>query len=188
MIPPSQSFTVEHDGLADVLITKVAVFPAFNPETAKPPKNAKKYNAIWDTGATGTCITKKIARECGLEPISMTKVSTASGVMDAYVYLVALGLPHGIGIPQIKVTEANLSSDIDLLIGMDIIGSGDFAVTNLNGKTVFSFRSPSLACIDFVQESNGLKNLFPYLGIAKNSACPCGSRRKFKNCHGKIQE
>lgn len=44
-----------------------------------------------------------------------------------------------------------------LLIGMDIIGLGDFAVTNANDKTTFSFRIPSVREIDFIpeaQESN----------------------------------
>ena len=35
---------------------------------------------------------------------------------------------------------------------MDIIGVGDFAVTNRDGKTKFSFRLPSRADIDFVVE------------------------------------
>ena len=34
---------------------------------------------------------------------------------------------------------------------MDIISKGDFTVTNDNGKTVFTFRYPSLECIDFVK-------------------------------------
>jgi hypothetical protein len=37
----------------------------------------------------------------------------------------------------------------DVLIGMDIISRGDFALTHKEGKTVFSFRYPSLATIDF---------------------------------------
>lgn len=41
---------------------------------------------------------------------------------------------------------------IDLLIGMDIIGLGDFAVTNLNGVTQFTFRLPSVESIDFVNQ------------------------------------
>ena len=37
-------------------------------------------------------------------------------------------------------------------IGMDIISQGDFAVSNFNGTTVFTFRPPSKATIDFVKE------------------------------------
>ena len=42
--------------------------------------------------------------------------------------------------------------DTDVLIGMDIINRGDFAVTNQNRKTKFSFRFPSIGDIDFVEE------------------------------------
>jgi hypothetical protein len=37
---------------------------------------------------------------------------------------------------------------------MDLISQGDFAVTNFQGLTKFSFRVPSLRHIDFVQEHN----------------------------------
>jgi hypothetical protein len=41
----------------------------------------------------------------------------------------------------------------DMLIGMDVINLGDFAVTNYNGRTMFSFRMPSADRIDFVRLS-----------------------------------
>ncbi len=44
-----------------------------------------------------------------------------------------------------------------MLIGMDIIGAGDFAVTNKDGKTVMTYRYPSSKCIDFVTEHRGDK-------------------------------
>lgn len=37
----------------------------------------------------------------------------------------------------------------DVLIGMDIINQGDFAITNQNDKTMLSFRMPSRESIDF---------------------------------------
>jgi hypothetical protein len=38
------------------------------------------------------------------------------------------------------------------LFGMDVIGSGDLAITNHNGKTTFTFRIPPCEEIDFVAE------------------------------------
>jgi len=35
---------------------------------------------------------------------------------------------------------------------MDVIGMGDFAVSNFNGKTSFTFRIPSVAEADFLKE------------------------------------
>ena len=47
----------------------------------------------------------------------------------------------------------------EVLIGMDIITVGDFVVTNRNGKTVFSFQTPSTHEYDFVKQiRNGKVN------------------------------
>ncbi len=70
----------------------------------------------------------------------------------------------------------------DVLIGMDIIGAGDFAVTNLNGKTTFSYRYPSMERIDFVKASAAITTVAT--GVERNQPCPCGSGKKFKKCCG----
>ena len=46
---------------------------------------------------------------------------------------------------------------IRILIGMDIIKHGDFSITNVNGKTTFSFRTPSVKEIDYVKESRNIE-------------------------------
>ena len=62
----------------------------------------------------------------------------------------------------------------DVLIGMDIINLGDFAVSNVEGSTCFTFRMPSLEEFDFV----GVPR------VGRNEPCPCGSGKKYKKCHG----
>jgi uncharacterized protein YchJ len=70
----------------------------------------------------------------------------------------------------------------DALIGMDIIASGDFAITNFNGKTTISYRTPSIQEIDFVKQINEINSrTMPKVG--RNDPCPCGSGKKYKNCH-----
>jgi len=68
---------------------------------------------------------------------------------------------------------------------MDVISLGDFAVTNFNGKTMFSFRTPSMAEIDFTKHSHiePIRNESNKTG--RNDPCPCGSGKKYKHCHGK---
>ena len=68
-----------------------------------------------------------------------------------YTYLINISLPNGIEFASILVTEG-LLSDTDVLIGMDIISKGDFAVTAFGGDTKMSFQIPSTHEIDFVQE------------------------------------
>jgi uncharacterized protein YchJ len=85
------------------------------------------------------------------------------------------------------VTEGTISGG-DVLIGMDIITRGDFAVTNSDGRTTFSYRWPSTKRIDFVKEiKQGKEPLPPRASrkVGRNDPCPCGSGKKFKNCCGK---
>ena len=49
-----------------------------------------------------------------------------------------------------------------MLIGMDVINAGDFAITNKDGKTVFSFRIPSMERIDFTQRRSGIQKPVPF--------------------------
>lgn len=44
---------------------------------------------------------------------------------------------------MLRVSTAELPTDVDMLVGMDIICSGDFAITNHGGNTTFSYRVPS---------------------------------------------
>lgn len=182
-MPVSHSFTIEHNGIASVIQTKVHITEAFDPNN-RPYPPFKEYIAIWDTGATGTVITKKVATECGLLPISMCRVETAGGVIDSPVFLVNLRLPQGVGVQHLRVTEAILNGPADILIGMDIIGIGDFAITNKNGKTVCSYRIPSIECIDFVKQA-APSSPATSGKIGRNAPCICGSGKKYKKCCGK---
>ena len=72
-------------------------------------------------------------------------------------------------VKALNVTECSaLSSYFEILIGMDIIGLGDFAITNKNNKTTLSFCLPSLAEIDF----NPLVNDYNLKHSGLNRVCP----------------
>ncbi len=187
-VPPS-ALTVTYNGLSLVLACKALVSQAFDPNAklAHPPQS--EFLAIWDTGATNTVITEKVVNTCGLKPIGMARVNTANGQADCPVFLVNLLLPSHVGFHHLRVTQGKLIG-ADMLIGMDVITRGDFAVTNKDAKTVFSFRMPSSQCIDFVKEINEAKavpgqpvKLPPKIG--RNAPCPCGSGKKYKHCCGK---
>ena len=150
-----RSFTTEYSGLSNVLFNDVLISEAFDPSSEKVnPKdhNANSYKAIWDTGATGTVITQKVVDECALSPISVVEVHTAAGKTITNSYLANVWLPNRIIVPNVEVTLGQLAGNVEVLIGMNIISKGDFAVTNKDGKTVFSFRFPSVESIDFVSK------------------------------------
>ncbi len=73
-----------------------------------------------------------------MTPVGTVTTSTAGGIREANKYILGLQLPNNLEIQNIMVTGGLLNTDTDFLIGMDIITLGDFAVTNVNGKTVFS--------------------------------------------------
>lgn len=180
------SFVTVNNGLARALINQVSVWDPVAIERPAP-KDLPRFNAIWDTGATNTCISKRVAEQCGLEPTGMTTASGVSGVSNRSTYLISLMLPNKVGIENLRVIDADLGEGNDLLIGMDIISRGDFAVSSHGGQTVFSFRVPSAETIDFVRThtkplNEMLANVQPK--IKRNSKCPCGSGKKYKQCCG----
>ncbi len=187
------AFTVAYDGRVNVLKSPAHISQAFNPLSyPKPPSpeavGAREYTAIWDTGATSSVITQKVASDCGLKPIGMAKVHHAKGGTTAPVYLASIFLPNKVAIPQLRMIEGIIAGDADMLIGMDIIGAGDFAVTNKDGKTTFSFRMPSIECIDFAKQEPSVaapQISKPSPKVGRNDPCPCGSGKKYKKCCGK---
>jgi len=145
-------------------------------------------HGIWDTGATSSAITKDLAKSLDLVPISQTNVKGVHGLKEGVnVFAVKVVLNNQNVTVVLPVTECEQLTDDDsckFLIGMDVISKGDFAITNYDGKTVMSFRVPSLQTIDFV---SGIKNHKPIVSDkipGRNDLCNCGSGKKYKNCHG----
>jgi len=90
---------------------------------------------------------------------------------------------NGTIFPNLQVAEGELNN-CDMLVGMDVINSGDFIVSNFNGKTVFTFRMPSLMKFDFSKESYLIPVRNENKNIGRNDLCPCGSGQKYKRCCG----
>lgn len=145
----SSAFTVKAEGgLLRVLISDVNIYIS-NTKSHVPVK------AIWDTGATGSVITKDVAKHLGLVPTGKVQVNTANGVAVQNTYTVDIQLPTGIMILGIIVSEVDgLSGGNNALIGMDVITLGDFSITNHKGNTCMSFRVPSGHEIDYVKNLN----------------------------------
>lgn len=106
---------------------------------------------MWDTGATHSVISNNVVETMGLKQEGFIPIVHVNGEDIAPVYHVFLGLPNGIGFPMLNIAGTALTG-FDILIGMDIINRGDFAVSNRNEKTMFSFRFPSMTDFDFQSE------------------------------------
>jgi predicted aspartyl protease len=145
-------------GILRELRNDIHISDAFDPGSTVQPPPASQYSCLWDTGATNTVITKRVVDELRLAPSGKQTVRTvgAANTFNEYeesTYVVNLILPNKVLIAGVPVSEASIAG-ADALIGMDIIGMGDFAITNYNGKTVWSFRWPSADLIDFIPSTD----------------------------------
>lgn len=175
------SFTTSYSGKSNKLINKVLISLPESIDVKFEGLCKPEFIALWDTGATNTVINKNVVDQCGLIPIGITECYGVNGKHQSNVYLVNIYLPNKVVIPNLTVTEGVLK-DIDVLVGMDVMGLGDFAVSNYKGITTFSFRFPSIETIDFVAKKPIVN---PSGKIGRNEKCPCGSGKKYKNCCGK---
>lgn len=118
--------------------------------------------AIWDTGAMASAVTELEALKLGLIQTGVKQISGLGGTLVKKTYLVDILLPNKILLENHPVTEVDNPKDkngvkletFGMLIGMDIISMGDFSVTNFEGKTVMSFRVPSMHKICYVADYN----------------------------------
>ena len=173
------NFTVTFQGITRVLNTLVKV------ESTVNSNDNLEVMALWDTGASCSLIRPEVAAKLNLKVLSKTLMSTPSDKdVPTNVYLINIILPNGARIVDVRALEGTPNS-CDMLIGMDVINLGDFAVTNNNGHTMFSFRIPSMTEIDFCKHSYMIPVKNESKKIGRNDPCSCGSGKKYKNCCGK---
>jgi predicted aspartyl protease len=144
-----EALTMSYNGLSNRIIIPVLV--------TNDRGMSKEFPGLIDTGATNTCVSLELASELGLVSIGVTESGTAGGKTQVNVYIADLSLCQGrVHFPKHKILSANLTEQpgVEMLIGMDILIRGDFALTHQNGKTVASFRIPSLVTYDFIPQAN----------------------------------
>ena len=146
-----RAFTLKSNGIMDALKTDALVLSNYRDKNKQ--YTPKMWRGLWDTGASQSSINQKIVDDLNLIPVGKANISTANGEVTANTYLVDIGLPNNVMVGNVVASCVDLGEDIDVLIGMDIIKHGDFAITNKNKKTTFSFRTPSIEEIDYVKES-----------------------------------
>lgn len=183
MVGNFKAFTLNYHRKVNVLMSKVSVGVAFDPRHSPDGPPLVEFDAIWDTGASASMISQSVVQKCSLQPTGQINVQTANGQMICNTYLICIKLPNEVGFQAVRVTEGKLHGT-DMLIGMDLIGEGDFAISNFQGATVLTYRYPSVAKTDFTEKTKQL-NTPPNPKIGRNSPCPCGSGLKYKKCHGK---
>lgn len=146
----SAPFTKHFERRALAIQTDVRISESYDSSrmTKKSHPTYIDAKAIWDTGAVNTVITTALASKLGLKPLGYVQMQHANGYAIVNTYMVNVLLPNKIEVQTLYVMEGDMN-DTDVLIGMDIISLCDFAITNNNGKTTFSFDIPSNHITDY---------------------------------------
>jgi len=100
-----------------------------------------KIDALWDTGATHSVLSPKIAKDLVLSPVDNLYVGGINAEISSDVVIVTITLPNGMTFFDRRFYVCNIPG-VEIIIGMDIISMGDFNISNANGKTLFSFVIP----------------------------------------------
>ena len=144
-----EALTVSYNGITNKIIIPVNV--------TNDKGICKTFPGLIDTGATNTFVSLELATELGLVSVAIIDSGTANGKAKANVYVADLSLCDGrVVFQKHKVLSANLTEQpgVEMLIGMDILSCGDFALTHKDGNSKASFRVPSCESYDFIPSVN----------------------------------
>jgi predicted aspartyl protease len=92
--------------------------------------NSCQASAIWDTGASCSCISPELAKKLSLPIVGSTTSHTANGSTPSNRHVVDIAIGN-VRFQKIAVSALPLPEDL-VLIGMDLIGLGRFTVQNAN--------------------------------------------------------
>lgn len=153
---PVHGFTSRAPQRVLVLQNQIKASEFYNPASGLPIPLMLEYTCIWDTGATGTVISQRVVNALNLQPSGRTTVhgvgqGDTAHEYETNTYFINLYLPNNVAMYGARVVEGSITG-ADVLIGMDVIGEGDFAITHHEGRTTWTFRVPSCNEIDFVKE------------------------------------
>ena len=141
------------------LITSVKLLPitSLNKTLRNTPI---EITALWDTGATLSCIRPDLRDRLGLQMVRTDSSATISGIggmVKADYTIATVFLTHNLAIEYCPLYVLDFPKSFDIVIGMDIIRMGDFAVCNKENKTSFSFILPPLPDrIDFLKTAKNI--------------------------------
>lgn len=128
--------TAKFDGNVRRLMTPVVIYDSKG--------NQYHAYAVWDTGASGSCISETLAAEMGLERVDVTTLLTTAGSKETACGIVDVRLCGDILFKNIKVTFADMSHhEADFIIGMDIISHGKLEIYPKNREIIMKFSNIS---------------------------------------------
>ncbi len=91
----ASSLTVVYGTLRRSLVSEVTIAVAFDPAAMQPDQYPpfKKYQGIWDTGATASVITQEVVDELDLKPIGMIIQGPTRNIAICFAFGFFIWLP-----------------------------------------------------------------------------------------------
>ena len=128
------TYSVEYDSIVHRPVSSITVCSEWE-ET-----KCHEVKALWDTGSTQSCISKRLAEKLKAHEIGTRVNILPAGTCDSKTYNVTIKISEDLIFNDMLVVEYPLENhDVDFLIGMDVIARGDFSIRNVGGKTKLSF-------------------------------------------------
>jgi len=131
------AYDFEYSHIVNEIITPISIYSS--PYSAEG--SSLITDALWDTGATHSVLSLRIANELNLLPVDNVYIGGIDGNKSSNVVMVTVTLPNNMVLTGRRFYVSNIPG-ADVLIGMDIISMGDFNISNAYGKTLFSFVIP----------------------------------------------
>ena len=155
MTAKRHSFTIKSRSRLRRLVTPVYVSVASKHSgDAARSLPSRQFESLWDTGATISVVSEHVVDALRLASEGYITVGHAGGEShDVPIYYANILLYNNVLVENLRVGLLQ-ARDLDVIVGMDIINRGDFAVSNKNGATSFSFRIPSVEDFDFAAQDN----------------------------------
>ena len=102
-----------------------------------------------------SAITPEIQQQLKATPIDKKAIAGIHSMQVVDVVYITIELPNKVIKKNIEVVVCNFTTNVGMIIGMDIISLGDFALSNGEGQTLFSFAVPPFQeKIDFLKKQN----------------------------------
>jgi len=112
-------------------------------------------DALWDTGASVSAITPDIMNKLNVTPVDKKTIAGIHSTQVVDIVYITVELPNGVIKKNIEAAVCNIPSNVGMILGMDIILLGDFALSNGNSQTLLSFAAPPFKeKIDFSKRRN----------------------------------
>jgi len=138
VVPKHLTLSYCYEKKQNKIITPVKLYPI--PYSSSLSISA---NALWDTGASLSAITPELMNKLKVIPVDKKLVAGVHTTQVVDIVLITVELPNSVIKKNIRVAVCNITSNADVIIGMDIISLGDLALSNGNSQTFLSFASPS---------------------------------------------